>query len=255
MAKSVLIVGAGPTGLVLALWLTKQGVPVRIIDTTTGPGTTSRALAVHARTLELYQQLDLADAIAAKGYSVPGVRLWLGGSEKGARSVRGDRHRPDALRVPAHLPAGRARTAISSNDFNLLACRWSGRPSFSGTLRRATIYARGLRGPDGAERTVDAGLHRRMRRRPLKGSGGDGRGLPGRELSAGLLCRRCRRRGAGFQRRPQRRARRIRLPRRLSIGGQGPRPVDRGHPAGRGPKPRQAHLRRHQRPGDATAPS
>lgn len=51
---SVLIVGAGPTGLVLALWLTKQGVSVRIIDKTAEPGTTSRALAVHARTLELY---------------------------------------------------------------------------------------------------------------------------------------------------------------------------------------------------------
>jgi 2-polyprenyl-6-methoxyphenol hydroxylase-like FAD-dependent oxidoreductase len=58
---SVLIVGARPTGLVLALWLTKQGVPVRIIDKTAEPGTTSRALAVHARTLELYEQLDLAE--------------------------------------------------------------------------------------------------------------------------------------------------------------------------------------------------
>jgi 2-polyprenyl-6-methoxyphenol hydroxylase-like FAD-dependent oxidoreductase len=49
----VLIVGAGPTGLVLALWLTKLGVKVRIVDKTTEPGTTSRALAVQARTLEL----------------------------------------------------------------------------------------------------------------------------------------------------------------------------------------------------------
>ena len=48
---NVLIVGAGPTGLVLALWLTKLGVPVRIIDKAPKPGTTSRALAVHARTL------------------------------------------------------------------------------------------------------------------------------------------------------------------------------------------------------------
>ena len=53
----VLIVGAGPTGLVLALWLTKLGVPVRIIDKAAEPGTTSRALAVQARTLEFYRQV------------------------------------------------------------------------------------------------------------------------------------------------------------------------------------------------------
>ena len=50
----VLIVGAGATGLVLALWLTRLGVRVRLIDKTDAPGTTSRALVIHARTLELY---------------------------------------------------------------------------------------------------------------------------------------------------------------------------------------------------------
>src|SRR3981081_380223 len=75
----VLIVGAGPTGLVLALWLTKLGVKVRIIDETAEPGTTSRALAVQARTLELYRQLDLADAVVAKGHHVPAVNLWVKG--------------------------------------------------------------------------------------------------------------------------------------------------------------------------------
>ena len=48
----VLVVGAGPTGLVLALWLTKLGARVRIIDKTAEPGTTSRALAIQARTLD-----------------------------------------------------------------------------------------------------------------------------------------------------------------------------------------------------------
>ena len=48
----VLIIGAGPTGLVLALWLARLGVRVRIVDKTAEPGTTSRALAVQARTLE-----------------------------------------------------------------------------------------------------------------------------------------------------------------------------------------------------------
>jgi 2-polyprenyl-6-methoxyphenol hydroxylase-like FAD-dependent oxidoreductase len=78
----VLIVGAGPTGLVLALWLTKQGVSVRVIDKTAEPGTTSRALAVHARTLELYEQLGLAGPVVQNGYAVPGARLWLGGEPK-----------------------------------------------------------------------------------------------------------------------------------------------------------------------------
>jgi 2-polyprenyl-6-methoxyphenol hydroxylase-like FAD-dependent oxidoreductase len=80
MAHSeVLIVGAGPTGLVLALWLTRLGVKVRIIDKTAEPGTTSRALAVQARTLELYRQLDLADAVVARGHKVPAVNLWVKG--------------------------------------------------------------------------------------------------------------------------------------------------------------------------------
>src|ERR1700676_4605787 len=75
----VLIVGAGPTGLVLALWLTKLGVKVRIVDKTAEPGTTSRALAVQARTLELYRQLDLTEAVVAKGRRVPAVNLWVKG--------------------------------------------------------------------------------------------------------------------------------------------------------------------------------
>jgi 2-polyprenyl-6-methoxyphenol hydroxylase-like FAD-dependent oxidoreductase len=78
----VLVVGAGPTGLVLALWLTKLGVKVRIIDKTAAPGTTSRALAVHARTLELYRQLDLADCVIKRGHKVPAVRLWVKGEPR-----------------------------------------------------------------------------------------------------------------------------------------------------------------------------
>jgi 2-polyprenyl-6-methoxyphenol hydroxylase-like FAD-dependent oxidoreductase len=80
--SDVLIIGAGPTGLVLALWLTRQGVKVRIVDKTEAPGTTSRALAVQARTLELYRQLDLADAVIARGHRVPAANLWVKGERK-----------------------------------------------------------------------------------------------------------------------------------------------------------------------------
>jgi len=80
--SDVLIIGAGPTGLVLALWLVQQGVSVRIIDKTAEPGTTSRALAVQARTLELYRQLDLTDEVLQQGHRVPGINLWVQGKKE-----------------------------------------------------------------------------------------------------------------------------------------------------------------------------
>lgn len=84
MRSDVLIVGAGPTGLVLALWLATFGIKVRVIDKTGEPGTTSRALAIQARTLELYRQLDLAEAVVERGHKVPAVNLWV----KGERAAR-----------------------------------------------------------------------------------------------------------------------------------------------------------------------
>ncbi|MEZ1318034.1 FAD-dependent monooxygenase [Pseudomonas fluorescens] len=77
--SDVLIVGAGPTGLVLALWLSKLKIRVRIIDRSSSPGTTSRALAVQARTLELYRQLDLSDAVLKGGHRVAAANFWVKG--------------------------------------------------------------------------------------------------------------------------------------------------------------------------------
>jgi 2-polyprenyl-6-methoxyphenol hydroxylase-like FAD-dependent oxidoreductase len=77
----VLIVGAGPTGLVLALWLARLGVRARVIDKLAEPGTTSRALAVQARTLEFYQQIGLAQAVIERGHQVPAVNLWVKGAQ------------------------------------------------------------------------------------------------------------------------------------------------------------------------------
>src|SRR5712691_5375356 len=85
----VLIVGAGPTGLVLALWLTRLGVRVRIVDKTAEPGTTSRAVAVQARTLELYRQIGLADAVVDGGRKAGAANLWVAGKPV-ARAVFGD---------------------------------------------------------------------------------------------------------------------------------------------------------------------
>lgn len=71
----VLIVGAGPTGLVLALSLARRGVPFRIIDDDPGPGANSRAMAVHARTLELYRQFGFADEMVDQGIKMATIRM------------------------------------------------------------------------------------------------------------------------------------------------------------------------------------
>jgi len=73
----VLIAGAGPTGLVLALWLAKTGIAVRIIDKAIEKETTSRALVIHARTLEFYRQLQIVDDIIKAGFRFPALNLWV----------------------------------------------------------------------------------------------------------------------------------------------------------------------------------
>jgi 2-polyprenyl-6-methoxyphenol hydroxylase-like FAD-dependent oxidoreductase len=86
--EQVLIVGAGPTGLVLALWLTRLGVKVRLIDKTAEPGTTSRALAVQARTLEFYQQIGLAQTVVDRGHKVATLNLWVGGKKAASVALK-----------------------------------------------------------------------------------------------------------------------------------------------------------------------
>lgn len=81
---AVLIVGAGPTGLALALRLAAHRLPFRIIDRNSGPGQASRAMVVHARTLEFYQQLGFADEVVARGVPIEAVHIREGGREAAA---------------------------------------------------------------------------------------------------------------------------------------------------------------------------
>jgi NADPH-dependent 2,4-dienoyl-CoA reductase/sulfur reductase-like enzyme len=67
MTNPVLIVGAGPTGLRAALELSRMGVAVRLIDKREAPATTSRAIGVQARTLELFEQRGLTEEMVRLG--------------------------------------------------------------------------------------------------------------------------------------------------------------------------------------------
>ena len=152
----VLIVGAGPTGLVLALWLTRLGVRVRIVDKTEQPGTTSRALAVHARTLELYRQIGLADAVVARGRPMAAINLWAAGRQV-AHAVLGDMGAGiSPLPVRADFSAGRARTPADRSPCATPASTSSAGPSFWRSRRPAAVCS-----PDSGGRMVRATRARR----------------------------------------------------------------------------------------------
>jgi len=89
MDTDVLIVGAGPTGLMLANQLARRGVRMRIIDRHAGPARESRALGVQARTLEIYSHLGIADRAVALGKKADGAVLWAEG-RRAARVPLGD---------------------------------------------------------------------------------------------------------------------------------------------------------------------
>ncbi len=71
----ILIVGAGPAGLAAALFLTRRGAPVRIIDAAAEPTRTSRALGVNPRTLKLLEETGVAAAIEGEGQGIRALRL------------------------------------------------------------------------------------------------------------------------------------------------------------------------------------
>jgi 2-polyprenyl-6-methoxyphenol hydroxylase-like FAD-dependent oxidoreductase len=85
----VLIVGAGPTGLMLANQLARRGVRAIIVDRHAGPALQTRALGVQARTLEIYAQLGIAERALELGKRGTGANIWANGRRM-ARVPLGD---------------------------------------------------------------------------------------------------------------------------------------------------------------------
>src|SRR5688500_19965935 len=79
----VLIIGAGPTGLALACQLIRFGVDFVIIDRKETTTPHSKAIGVQARTLEIYEQIGLADNLVGLGAIAKKARLVVGGRVRG----------------------------------------------------------------------------------------------------------------------------------------------------------------------------
>jgi len=79
----VLVVGAGPTGLSLACQFVRHGVDFVVVEKNAGVTPYSKAIGVHARTLEIYEQLGLAREAVERGTVAGKVRLLAGGELRG----------------------------------------------------------------------------------------------------------------------------------------------------------------------------
>ena len=102
MDTEVLVVGAGPTGLMLANQLVRRGVRVLIIDRHPGPSLQTRALGVQARTLEIYAQLGIAERALELGKRGTGANIWAQG------------------RRMARVPLGESGQAVTPYPFILI---------------------------------------------------------------------------------------------------------------------------------------
>lgn len=75
----VLVVGAGPTGLVMASQLARHGVPVRILDREAAPSSVSKAIAVQARTLEVFDDMGIVQEALDHGVRVRAANIYSDG--------------------------------------------------------------------------------------------------------------------------------------------------------------------------------
>ncbi len=78
---SVLIVGAGPTGMTAAIECRRMGLDVRIVDRSDHMARWSQALVVQSRTLEQFQRYGIADEVVRHGRKMTGGHLWSEGKQ------------------------------------------------------------------------------------------------------------------------------------------------------------------------------
>jgi 2-polyprenyl-6-methoxyphenol hydroxylase-like FAD-dependent oxidoreductase len=107
---TVLIVGAGPTGLTLALDLARRGISFRLIEAAATPFQGSRGKGIQPRTLEIFDDLGVIDTILAAGAPYPKFRTHLGPFSLRAGSLASPRQPTESVPYPNLWMVPQART-------------------------------------------------------------------------------------------------------------------------------------------------
>jgi 2-polyprenyl-6-methoxyphenol hydroxylase-like FAD-dependent oxidoreductase len=162
----VLIVGAGPTGLTLALTLARHGVPVRIVDRATQASTVSKALALWSGSLEAIHGMGVVDTFLSEGKRLTALQTGHGARALAAVTVGAGIDSPYPF--PLLLPQSRTEAILSTRlaalgitverGVELVGVR-DGTAGVTATLQDAsgtteTVGAPYLVGCDGARSTV-----------------------------------------------------------------------------------------------------
>jgi len=146
--KPVLIVGAGPTGLTLALELARRSVPFRLIESAATPFEGSRGKGIQPRTLEIFDDLGVIDQILAAGALYPKFRFHAGPLSLRAGSLDPAKKPTESVPYPNLWMVAQARTEAILRD-RLYAL--GGRAEFATALQTFTNNA------DNVEATLSTG--------------------------------------------------------------------------------------------------
>ena len=129
---------------------------VRIVDRAAGPGTTARALAVHARTMEFGEQIGITRALIDAGLEVEALNLWAGGRRAARVPIRRIGEGLSPFPFPLILPQDIHEHLLIERLNRPWRQRSSDRSRSRASRRTSRASAR-CWPADGAEETVEAG--------------------------------------------------------------------------------------------------
>jgi 2-polyprenyl-6-methoxyphenol hydroxylase-like FAD-dependent oxidoreductase len=152
MNVSVLIVGAGPTGLTAAVELSRLGVDVRIVDRSPQRSLTSRALGIQARTVELLRVRGVGDELVRLGNPARATTLYSGGDKLASIEL----HRMPSEFNYLLLLAQSDTERLLTEQLNRQGVKVERGVELTALTRHRDTVSAVLRSGDGTEETVDA---------------------------------------------------------------------------------------------------